>query len=68
MVEHDAEEVEKVAQKALAAIKRMLEGQAVTPSNVRNITGALRDIRELCGAQEGSSLRIFIEGDGEWAK
>ena len=61
-------QVETVAEKALEAIDQMLEGKAITPSNVRNITGALRDIRELRGGNEGTTLVIRMEGDDEWAR
>ena len=66
--EDTRKDVEAVAEKALVAINGMLECKAITPSNIRNITGALRDIRELRGGNEGTTLVIRMEGDDEWAR
>ena len=63
-----AVEVEAVASSVLDVITDMLASSAVTPSNVRNITGALKDIRDLRGAADGSTLVIRMEGNSEWAK
>ncbi|MCQ2446297.1 MAG: hypothetical protein MJ141_05405 [Clostridia bacterium] len=62
------EEVREAAGCLLKVVCGMIESGAMTPSNVRNITGALKDVRELYGENEGKTIVIRLEGDDEWAK